>query len=70
MNVKYVMCGLVTYFYILKITLERLGGSVAERLPLVQGVILEFQDRVPHRAPPGSLLLPLPVSLPLSRINK
>ena len=27
-----------------------LGGSVAERLPLAQGVILESQDRVPYRA--------------------
>ena len=36
----------------------RLGGSAVERLPLVQGVISESQDRVPHRAPcrePASL---------------
>ena len=31
------------------------------------GVILETGDRIPHRAPGArSLLLPLPVSLPLS----
>ena len=28
-----------------------LGGSVVERLPLAQVVILGSQDRVPHRAP-------------------
>ena len=28
-----------------------LGGSVVERLPLAQGVILETQDQVLHRAP-------------------
>ena len=28
-----------------------LGGSAVERLPSAQGVILESQDRVPHRAP-------------------
>ena len=27
------------------------GGSVVEHLPLAQGMILEAQDRVPHRAP-------------------
>ena len=44
-----------------------LGGAVVWRLPLAQGVILETRDRVPHRAPGAwSLLLPLPVSLPLS----
>ena len=36
-------------------------------LPLAQGMILESRDRVSHRAPVAwSLLLPLPVSLPLS----
>ena len=30
---------------------ERLSGSVVEHLPLAQGVILESQDGVPHRAP-------------------
>ena len=34
--------------------------------PSAQGLILETQDRVPHLAPAWSLLLPLPVSLPLS----
>ena len=44
-----------------------LGGAVVWRLPLAQGVILETRDRIPHRAPGAwSLLLPLPVSLPLS----
>ena len=28
-----------------------LGGLVVEHLPLAQGMILEFQDGVPHRAP-------------------
>ena len=27
------------------------GGSVVECLPSAQGVILESQDRVPHRVP-------------------
>ena len=31
-----------------------LGGSVVECLPSAQGVILESQDRVLHRAPHGS----------------
>ena len=44
-----------------------LGGAAVWRLPLAQGMILETQDRIPHRAPGAwSLLLPLPVSLPLS----
>ena len=44
-----------------------LGGTVVWRLPLAQGMILETQDRIPRRAPGAcSLLLPLPVSLPLS----
>ena len=44
-----------------------LGGAVVWRLPLAQGVILETRDRIPHRAPGAwSLLLPLPMSLPLS----
>ena len=42
-----------------------LGGSVVECLPLAQGVIPGFRDQVPHQAPAGSLLLPLPMSLPL-----
>ena len=40
-----------------------LGGSVDERLPLAQGMIPGSWDQVLHQ---GSLLLPLPVSLPLS----
>ena len=44
-----------------------LGGAAVWRLPLAQGAILETQDRIPHQAPGAwSLLLPLPVSLPLS----
>ena len=44
-----------------------LGGAAVWRLPLAQGAILETQDRIPHRAPGAwSLLLPLPVSMPLS----
>ena len=47
--------------------LGHLGGSAVERVPSAQDVIPEFQDRVPHRAPAWSLLLlPLPMSLPLS----
>ena len=43
-----------------------LGGTVVWRLPLAQGAILETRDRVPRQAPGAwSLLLPLPVSLPL-----
>ena len=47
-------------------TLEPLGGSVIERLPLAQGVALEFGIESHIGLPPWSLLLPLPVSLPLS----
>ena len=44
-----------------------LGGTAVWRLPLAQGAILEIRDRIPRRAPGAwSLLLPLPVSLPLS----
>ena len=44
-----------------------LGGAAVWRLPLDQGAILETRDRIPRRAPRAwSLLLPLPVSLPLS----
>ena len=42
-----------------------LGGLAVERLPLAQVVILGSWVQVPNRAPSGSLLLPLPVSLPL-----
>ena len=44
-----------------------LGGAVVWRLPLAQGAIRETLDRIPCRAPGAwGLLLPLPVSLPLS----
>ena len=44
-----------------------LGGAAVWRLPLAQGAILETRDQIPHRAPGAwSLLLPLPVSFPLS----
>ena len=44
-----------------------LGDAAVWRLPLAQGTILETRDRIPRRAPGAwSLLLPLPVSLPLS----
>ena len=44
-----------------------LGGAAVWRLPLAQGAILETRDRIPRQAPGAwSLLLPLPVSLPLS----
>ncbi|KAM8912604.1 small integral membrane protein 10-like protein 1 isoform 2-T2 [Lycaon pictus] len=61
------------YFYvagsvILNIRLQgSLGGAAVWRLPLAHGAILETRDRIPRRAPGAwSLLLPLPVSLPLS----
>ena len=43
----------------------RLGGSVVEHLPLAQGVIPGFQDRVPRRAPcmePASSSVSLPLT--------
>ena len=44
-----------------------LGGAAVWRLPLAQGAILETRDRIPRRDPGAwSLLLPLPMSLPLS----
>ena len=44
-----------------------LGGAAVWRQPLAQGVILETRDRIPRRVPGAwSLLLPLPMSLPLS----
>ena len=52
----------------------RLGGSGVERLPLVQGVILGSQDRVPHRAPPpgepASSSACVSASLSVSLMNK
>ena len=44
-----------------------LGGAVVCCLSLALGAILETRDEIPLRAPSAwSLLLPLPVSLPLS----
>ena len=53
---------------VFNVTVEegRLGGSAVERVPLAQGMTPGSWDRVPHGLPAGSLLLPLPVSLPLS----
>ena len=50
-----------------KSLLGSLGGAAVWRLPLAQGAILETRDRIPRRAPGAwSLLLPLPMYLPLS----
>ena len=46
--------------------LGHLGGSVVGCLPFAQVVIPGSWDGVPHQLPTGSLLLPLPMSLPLS----
>ena len=47
--------------------LGSLGGAAVWRLPLAGGAILEIRDRIPRRAPGAwSLLLPLPMFLPLS----
>ena len=47
--------------------LGSLGGAAVWCLPLAQGAILETRDRIPRQAPSAwSLLLPLPMSLPLS----
>ena len=61
------------YFQIVGVLLSKmsllgsLGGAAVWRLPLAQGAILETRDRIPRWAPGAwSLLLPLPVSLPLS----
>ena len=45
---------------------ESLGGSAVQYLPLAQGMILESWDESHVRLPAWSLLLSLPVSLPLS----
>ena len=42
------------------------GWLSGEHLPLDQVTIPGSWDGVPHQAPAGSLLLPLPISLPLS----
>ena len=55
--------------YCKRIQLEwgSLGGAAVWRLPLAQGAILETRDGIPRQAPGAwSLLLPLPMSLPLS----
>ena len=44
----------------------RLGGSAVEHQPSAQGLTPGSRDRVLHQLPAWSLLLPLPVSLPLS----
>ena len=44
-----------------------LGGAAVWLLPLAQGAILETRDQIPRWALGAwSLLLPLPMSLPLS----
>ena len=60
----------VRYSYIIQ---GRLGGSVVEHLPLAQGMILESQDRVPHRAScmePASPSACVSASLSVSLMNK
>ena len=47
-------------------TLRHLGGSAAERLPLAQVMIPGLGIKSHIELPVRSLLLPLPVSLPLS----
>ena len=52
---------------------RHLGGSVVERLPLVQGMIPESQDQVPHRAPcrePASPSVCVSASLCVSLMDK
>ena len=49
-----------------EIILGHLGGSVVERLPSAQGVILGARIEPHITLPAWTLLLPLPVSLPLS----
>ena len=53
--------------YLKMVFRESLGGAAVWRLLLAQGTVLETRDPIPHQAPGAwSLLLPLPVSLPLS----
>ena len=55
------------YTHGLRLALGSLGDAAVWRLPLAQGAILETRDQIPRRAPGAwSLLLPLPMSLPLS----
>ena len=49
-----------------KILQGRLGGSVVEHLPSAQDMILEVSGSSPTL---GFLLLPLPMSLPLSCVS-
>ena len=52
---------------LLKQSTRSLGGAAVWRLPLAQGAILETRDQIPRQAPGAwSVLLPLPMSLPLS----
>ena len=58
---------LIIHVVIFKFLSGSLGGAAVWRLPLAQGEILETRDRIPRWAPGAwRLLLPLPVSLPLS----
>ena len=50
----------------IKKCMGRVGGSAVERLPSDQGMIPESGIKSHMGLPGGSLLLPLPVSLPLS----
>ena len=52
--------------YLIENSLGNLGGSEVEHLPLAQGVILGLDIKSHTELPVRSLLLPLPVSLPLS----
>ena len=47
-----------------------LGGSAVEHLPLAQGMILEFRNRVPRRAPCMEPASPSALSLSLCLMNK
>ena len=49
-----------------KCKIGHLGGSLVEHLTLAQGMILGSWDQVPHGLSTESLLLSLPMSLPLS----
>ena len=50
--------------------LGHLGGSMVEHLPSAQVMIQGPRIKSRMGLPAGSLLLPLPISLPLSLINK
>ena len=61
------MCTHMNFYFLNYFYLGSLGGAAVWRLPLAQGAILETRDRIPRWAPGAwSLLLPLPMSLPLS----